>query len=72
MAIEKSEYKNLLKDIVSIIEETKTEVIVQSNSSLTLMFWHIGERIQNEILNNKRAEYGKQILVTLSRELIMH
>lgn len=71
MTIVKSEYKILLNDIISIIEETKTKVILQSNSSLTIMFWHIGKRIQNEILQNKRAEYGKQILVTLSRELIL-
>lgn len=72
MTVEKTEYQSLIEDIVSIIEETKSQVIVQSNSSLTVMFWHIGKRIQNDILNNKRAEYGKKILVTLSRELIVH
>jgi predicted nuclease of restriction endonuclease-like (RecB) superfamily len=34
------------------------------------MFWQIGERIKKEILQNKRAEYGKKIIATLSRELV--
>jgi len=69
MSIKKSEFKNILNDIILIVEKTKTQVGVQANSSLTIMFWHIGKRIQTEILNNSRAEYGKQIVVTLSREL---
>jgi len=69
MKIEDLEYKGIFNDIVSIIEETKSQIAIQANSSLTLMFWQIGERIQKEVLRNKRAEYGKQIVVTLSREL---
>lgn len=34
------------------------------------MFWHIGQRILTHDLQIKRAEYGKQIIVTLSRELV--
>jgi len=33
------------------------------------MYWHIGKLINDEILQNKRAEYGKEIVVTLSRQL---
>lgn len=69
MAIEKKEYQNILDDLISIIEETKTLLVLQANSSLTIMFWHIGKRIESEILKNNRAEYGKQIVVSLSREL---
>ncbi|MGK0387219.1 MAG: hypothetical protein ACI849_001842 [Patiriisocius sp.] len=69
MPIEKIEYHNVLTDLTSIIEKTKNQVAIQANSSLTLMFWQIGKRIQTDILENDRAEYGKQILVTLSREL---
>jgi hypothetical protein len=69
MPIEKIEYHNVLTDLTSIIEKTKNQVAIQANSSLTLMVWQIGKRIQTDILENDRAEYGKQILVTLSREL---
>ncbi len=64
------ENNRIINDIVSIIERTKHQIAVQANSSLTLMFWQIGERIRREILQNKRAEYGKKIVVTLSRELV--
>jgi hypothetical protein len=33
------------------------------------LFWKIGQRINDEVLQNKRADYGKQIVVTLSRQL---
>jgi predicted nuclease of restriction endonuclease-like (RecB) superfamily len=33
------------------------------------LFWKIGQRVNNEVLKNKRADYGKQIVVTLSRQL---
>jgi len=37
---------------------------------LTILFWHVGSRILSKTLQNKRADYGKQIVVTLSRELV--
>jgi len=37
---------------------------------LTILFWHVGSRILTHNLKHKRAEYGKQIVVTLSRELV--
>lgn len=70
MSIEKSENKNLLNELVSLIEKTKTQIISSVNSSLTLLFWHVGNRILTHNLQNKRAEYGKQNVVTVSRELV--
>ena len=32
-------------------------------------FWNIGNRINEDVLGNARAQYGKQIVVTLSRQL---
>lgn len=69
MLTEKSKYKIVLNDLISIVEKTKTQLTIQANSSLTIMFWQIGKRIQSDILENNRAEYGKEIVVTLSREL---
>ena len=59
----------LFDDIKSLIEQTKQNVAVLVNSSLTLMYWHIGKKINDEILENKRAEYGKEIVATLSQQL---
>jgi len=33
------------------------------------LHWQIGSRIRQDILEEKRAEYGKEIVVTLSQEL---
>ena len=37
---------------------------------MTMMYWHIGDRINRELLGGERAAYGKQIVARLSRELI--
>jgi len=34
-----------------------------------ITFWQVGSRVNNFVLENQRAEYGKQIVVTLSRQL---
>lgn len=60
---------NLFNEISLLIEESKHQVVVQNNSILTLLFWNIGFKINNSILDNRRADYGKQIVVSLSREL---
>jgi len=60
---------DLLTELSQLVEQTQQQVIVQNNSSLTLLFWQIGFRINETILQNKRAEYGKQIVPTLSAQL---
>ena len=52
-----------------LIEQSQQQFVSLANSNLTILFWHIGNSINKNILQNKRADYGKQILVTLSREL---
>jgi len=44
-------------------------VVAQANSTLTLLFWHVGDRINKNILQNKRADYSKEIVSTLSTQL---
>lgn len=70
MSVKKVEYQDLLTEVVALIEKTKYQVVSYANSSLTILFWHIGERVLTQILQNDRGEYGKQIVVTLSRELV--
>ena len=59
----------LFEQIKNLIEQTKNNVAVAVNSSLTMMYWHIGKLINDEILQNKRAEYGKEIVATVSQQL---
>lgn len=60
---------DLLNELSLLVEQTQQHVIVQNNSSLTLLFWEIGFRINDTILKNKRGEYGKQIVPALSIKL---
>ena len=62
--------RQLFLDIKLLIDETKISVSKVVSSGVTALYWNIGKRINSEILNNQRAEYGKQIVATLSRQLI--
>lgn len=59
----------ILEDIRFLIEQTRQQVAATVNAGMTLMYWHIGERINREVLGGERAAYGKQIVATLSRQL---
>ncbi|MEK7718694.1 MAG: PDDEXK nuclease domain-containing protein, partial [Bacteroidota bacterium] len=61
--------KTLLNEISQLIEQSQLQLVAQANSTLTMLFWYIGNRINRSILQDKRADYGKQIVVTLSRQL---
>jgi len=56
-------------DIKKLIEKSRQNVALAVNAEITLLYWHIGKRINGEILKNNRAEYGKQIVATLARQL---
>ena len=59
----------LAADVRSMIEATRDGVARTVNAGVTLLYWRIGKRIQAEVLKEKRADYGKEILATLSQEL---
>ena len=59
----------LFEQIKNLIEQTKNNVAVAVNSSLTMMYCNIGKLINDEVLQNKRAEYGKEIVATVSQQL---
>ena len=61
--------ESLIQDLRQIIEQARGHVAATANYELTMMYWHIGERINREVLDNQRAEYGKQIVATVSRQL---
>jgi predicted nuclease of restriction endonuclease-like (RecB) superfamily len=61
--------KKLFIDLSKLIEQSRHQVAMQANSTLTILFWQVGKRINDDILQNQRAEYGKQILPTVSAKL---
>lgn len=62
-------HDNLLADLRGMIREAQTTVVAVVNAGLTALYWNIGRRINSDVLDNERAEYGKKIVATLSRQL---
>ncbi len=62
--------EELLGDIRRLIEEARSAIATTVNMGLTMLYWRIGKRIDEEILKGERADYGEQILATLSQEVI--
>ena len=60
---------NLFDELVVLIESSKKRVNRTVNGELNLLFWHIGKRINEEILLNNRAEYGKQVVPIIAEKL---
>jgi hypothetical protein len=50
---------DLVQEISLLIEESKQQVVRTANSALTTLFWQVGKRVNDEILKNDRAQYGK-------------
>ena len=59
----------LFGEIRNLIEQARGRVARQINSETTLLYWNIGQRISTDILQNKRADYGQQIIATLASQL---
>ena len=67
--IENSE-QALLRDLRDIITSGRAAVARTVNSALVMIYWQIGQRIQQGILQGKRAEYGEEILPRISSGLV--
>lgn len=61
--------KDLIRDLRELIIQARQDVARSVNSSLVMLYWKVGQRIQKEILKEKRAEYGEEIVATVSRQL---
>src|SRR4051794_13907029 len=59
----------LLDDLRSLIRQTREVVAQAVNSALVLLYWQVGHRIRTDVLRERRAGYGEEILSTLSKEL---
>lgn len=60
----------LFLDVQHLIEETRNSVSQTVNAGLTVLYWNIGKRINEAVLENERAAYGKKIITTLSKQLV--
>ena len=65
----KSVSKGLLADVREMILEARQTVARGVNAALVVLYWNIGQRIRRDILKEKRAEYGQEILQSLAAKL---
>ena len=59
----------MLSEVRSLIAEARQQTARMVNAGLTLLYWQVGNRIRREILSEKRAEYGAEIVSALGRQL---
>ncbi len=59
----------LLADVRQMILQTRESVARAVDSGLTTLYWHIGRRILQDVLKEKRAGYGEEIVSALGRQL---
>ena len=59
----------LVSEIKTLIEQSRQQIAVTVNATISLLYWKIGKRINDEIFKDKRAEHGKQIVSSLRRQL---
>ena len=59
----------LLTDLRELIISTRQQVAQTVNAGLTMLYWQVGNRIRRDVLKEKRAEYGAEIVQSLSAQL---
>jgi predicted nuclease of restriction endonuclease-like (RecB) superfamily len=63
------QYHPLFISIKDLIEQSKQQIAVSVNATMSMLHWQIGKRIKTEILKNGRAGYGEQIVQSLAAQL---
>ncbi len=58
----------LLTDVRGLILQAREGVARAVDSGLTTLYWHVGRRVRQDILKEKRAAYGEKIVSALGRQ----
>ncbi|MEI6335393.1 MAG: PDDEXK nuclease domain-containing protein [Methylococcaceae bacterium] len=61
----------LVAEVKQLIQSAKQRAVVAVNAELTLLYWQVGKRIADEVLDGERAEYGKQVIAGLAEQLTL-
>lgn len=59
----------LITEIRQLISSSRQQLASTVNSALTLLYWQIGQRIHQEVLQGERAGYDEQIVATVAAQL---
>lgn len=63
------DFESLYTDISGMIYSTKNDIKSQMNNSIISLYWNIGKKLSDEILQGQKAEYGKNLIGELSLRL---
>jgi len=61
----------LYTNIKTIIDTSKQQATIQLNNTMVLSYWEIGKELKEEILKDKRATYGKEVVKKISEKLTL-
>ena len=61
----------IFKGVQHIIESAKQKAAVFLNAETTLLYWQVGNYINEQLIHKERADYGAKIIATLSQQLTM-
>jgi len=61
---------HLVSDVRALIADARQDVARRVNSALVILYWKVGKRVRQDILKEKRAGYGQEIVSTPSRQLV--
>ncbi len=65
-------HEALVSDIIQLIHQAQRRVATEINSTVVLLYWTIGKRINDAILEDQRADYGSQVIENVSAKLSLH
>lgn len=58
-----------MSEVKALVEKTRNTIAQEVNQQMTYLYWQLGKRINEEVLQGQRADYGKKIVTSLSRQL---
>lgn len=64
-----SQYDRLFVEIKQHIDEAKNKVAIEVNYAMSALYWEIGNAINTSVLHDERADYGKQVVAKLAKQL---
>ena len=55
--------------VSELIQSAQNYLAKTVNSSMVVLYWHIGNTIQEEVIKNEKAGYGEQVMQTVAAQL---
>ena len=69
MTVTLNHYQNLLEKVQKIIQETQRDIVQTVNREKVEMCWEIGKIIDEHLVKNSRADYGKKLFHVLAKDI---